>query len=63
MPSAKEYALYRGDEFVDLGTIKQLAKSRGIKESSLRFYCTASYLKRLEERNSTNALCLYEIKD
>lgn len=29
-----EYALYHGDEFIVMGTIKEIAKYRNIKESS-----------------------------
>lgn len=40
------YALYKGDEFLSLGTIKEIAKEMNIKESTIRFYNKPSYMKR-----------------
>ena len=42
----KEYALYYGDKFIDLGTKKYLANLLGIKEKSISFYMTPTYQKR-----------------
>jgi hypothetical protein len=33
----KTYALYRGDEFIDLGTIKELAARRGVSPSTIKY--------------------------
>ena len=41
-----EYALYKGDKFIDLGTKKKLAKLLGVKISTITFYATPSYRKR-----------------
>lgn len=38
MKRLKDYALYKGDEFVDLGTIKYLSKKYHIPEKTLRYY-------------------------
>lgn len=43
-----EFALYRGDEFIDIGTKKELAKLLGIKTSTLYRFLTPSYAKRQE---------------
>lgn len=40
----KEYAIYRGDTFVDLGTAKELAERLGVKENTI--YCYASKSKK-----------------
>ena len=45
------YALYKGDEFINLGSKKILAKFIGVKESTITFYATPTYKKRgLENR-------------
>ena len=34
----KTFALYRGDQFIDLGTIEYLANLLGVKERTIKFY-------------------------
>ena len=53
-----EYALYKGDELIIIGTIKEIADYLGIKEDSVRFYNTPSYKKRTSERNSRRLIKL-----
>ena len=45
----KEYALYKGDEFIAIGTIKELAKMQGVKEETIRYYTSKVYRKRTTE--------------
>jgi len=40
------YSLYRGDDFVDVGTAEELATRHGIKESSIVHMSTPSYHRR-----------------
>lgn len=40
------YAIYKGDEFIDLGTIKELSKKHNISEKTLYYYTMPSYKKR-----------------
>lgn len=40
------YALYKGDEFIDLGTIDYLAKILNVHTRTIRFYSTPTYQKR-----------------
>lgn len=42
----KEYALYRGDDLIIWGTIQKISDFTGIKQSSVRFLKTPSYIKR-----------------
>lgn len=42
----KEYALYKGDEIIGIGTVKELAKITNVKEKTIRFYLNPSYKKR-----------------
>lgn len=53
------YALYRGDEFVDVGTAEELAMKRGISPKSLRFKATPAY----HRRASDSAVKAYRIGD
>lgn len=43
-----EYAVYRGDEFVCLGTYKECAAHLGISPETVRFYGSPAHLKRSE---------------
>lgn len=47
MKIKKEYALYKGDKFLDLGTAEELAKKFNVKKETIKFYCTNTYLKRI----------------
>ena len=43
------YAVYKGDEFIDLGTKNELAKKLNIKPKSIGFMTTPSYKKRIKK--------------
>ena len=47
-----EYALYKGDEFITLGTIKEIAKFLGVSERTVHFYSTPTYRKRNQKGNA-----------
>ena len=42
MKAKRNYAVYRGDEFLDIGTAKELAKKFGVKEVTIKYWCTPS---------------------
>lgn len=44
-----EYAIYKGDKFIDIGTAKELAEKCNVKPETIEFYASPSYLKRLEK--------------
>lgn len=44
------FALYKGDEFIDLGTRKELAARHGIKPNTITFMASPAYAKRIEGR-------------
>lgn len=46
MKAKRDYALYKGDRFVDLGTAEYLSSLLGIKKKSLLFFATPTYRKR-----------------
>lgn len=55
----KEYALYKGDDFIMIGSLEELASYLGVKESSVYFYSMPAYRK----RNGDNALVVIRIED
>lgn len=52
----KIYALYKGEEILADGTIKEIAEKMGIKEKSLRFYRTPTYQHRAKNGKNRRAL-------
>ena len=46
---AKEYALYKGDKLLAIGTKKEIAKQLGVKPSTIGYYSRQSYAKRTSE--------------
>lgn len=42
----KEYALYKGEDCLAMGTIKEIAKQQNVKERTILFYGTPTYQKR-----------------
>lgn len=61
MYSKKEYALYKGDELLMIGTIREIAKSQNVKERTLYFYKTPSYLKRRSKSSTGNYKVLVKL--
>jgi len=46
MREAKEYALYKGEELLGMGTIRELAEKFNVKITTLYYYRTPTYLRR-----------------
>jgi hypothetical protein len=57
------YALYKGDRFIDLGTIKELSERLGITTATLWFYTSKAYEKRSEQKKSDNLKILIKIEE
>lgn len=51
----EEYALYKGEELLIIGTIKEIAKHEGVKEETIKFYKTPVYLNRVANRKRSRA--------
>ena len=54
-----EYAMYRGYQFIDLGTVAYLAEKYHKKKKSLKILATPSAHK----RSAKNSLLLYRIEN
>lgn len=50
----KEYALYKGDDILAIGTIPEIAKEMGVKRDTIAYYKTQAYQNRLKRRNALN---------
>lgn len=50
--SKRIYALYKGDNFIDIGTLEYLANKLGVKRKTIYFYSTPSYFKRVPDENN-----------
>ncbi len=51
------YALYKGDNFVDMGTAEDLAKAMNVKPKFIKYLASPANLKKIENRNnSKNAM-------
>lgn len=42
----QEYAVYKGDEFLFIGNVKEIAKKFEVKESTARFWTTLANRRR-----------------
>lgn len=42
----REYAIYKGDEFITIGTAKECAKELGVKSETIRWLSTPAAKKR-----------------
>lgn len=47
-----DYALYKGDEFLIVGSVEELARYLNVKTQTIKFFSYPSYLKRFEKDNN-----------
>ena len=45
------YAIYKGDDFIDLGTAEELSKKLGVKVNTIRYMATKAHHKRATSDN------------
>lgn len=50
-----EYALYKGDDLLSIGTMQQIAKELGVQYRTIYFYSTQAYKRKLTKRKVKNA--------
>lgn len=58
----KEYALYKGEQMVAVGTINEIAAERGVKPATIRFYMSGVYQRR-SKGEVNNRLQLIKLED
>jgi hypothetical protein len=61
---ARDYAVYKGDEFICLGTAEECAKRLKVKPDTVRYYSKPAYFRKLEKRGkSKSALVALVLED
>ena len=55
----KQYALYKGDEFLEIGTRQELAEYLGVSITTIDFYKSRAWL----DRSGYRSYVLVEVKD
>lgn len=65
MRTAKaEYAVYKGDQLLCIGTAEQCAEDLGVRPDTIRFYTTPAYQERINKRRrSKNARTAIRVDD
>lgn len=48
-----EYALYKGDTLIAIGTVREIAEQTGLSVHTIRYYGTPSYRKRAPGHHNT----------
>lgn len=56
---AAEYAVYKGDQFIDLGTADYLANKLGVPRKTIWYWTAPAYWK----KNKGNSLVAIRIED
>ena len=56
-----DYALYKGDKFINLGTLEELAKYLGVKKKTIQFYASNVWKNRSKDRD--NPYIAFKIED
>ena len=59
----KEYAIYKTDKLIHIGTAPECMQLLDIKLSTFRYYLTPSYKRRVEERNAKNFIMVVPLDD
>ena len=50
----KEYAVYKGDRFLTMGTGQECAEHLGVKPETIRWYTSPAYQRRLQKRKASD---------
>ena len=58
-----EYALYKGEECLAIGTREEICEEVNIKRKTFEYYRSNAYKKRLEHRKVKNAKVIIRIDD
>jgi DNA-binding NarL/FixJ family response regulator len=58
----KEYALFKGEQMVAIGTVEEIAEERGVKPKTIQFYKSKVYQRRAKSEVN-NRLQLIKLED
>jgi hypothetical protein len=63
MKAKVEYAIYKGDTFLFMGTAKECAEHFGIKANTIYFIATKTYKERMMKMKGNNYKYAISVKD
>lgn len=64
MTNLNEYALYKGEDILSIGTIKDIAKELNVLPETIKYYGTNAYKNKLaKRRKSKNVRELITLED
>lgn len=58
-----EYAMYKGEECLAIGTSNEICKQMNIKMQTFHYYRTNAYKDRINNRVSKNARIIIKLED
>lgn len=61
MKQRKEYALYKGENLIMIGTIDEIAKSQGVKRKTILYYQSPAHLRKNEKSHIGNYKVLVKL--
>jgi len=59
----KQYAVYKGEKLLVMGTAKECAEHLGIKPMTVYFYSSPAYMDRIADLNNTERKITVRIDD
>ena len=59
---AWEYAMYKGENILSIGTTKEICEEMGISIKTFQYYRTKAYKERLKNRKVKNARIIIKIE-
>ena len=61
MKQRKEYALYKGENLITIGTIHEIAKLQGVKRKTILYYQSPAHLRRNRKSHIGNYKVLVKL--
>lgn len=49
----KEYALYKGEDILSIGTVREIAEEQGVLIDTIKYYKTQAYQNKIAKRKRT----------
>jgi hypothetical protein len=57
------YAIYKGDDFVYMGTKKECAEHLGVMPRTICFYTTPTYRSRFKDNEDSQRIVVLKVED
>ena len=59
----KEYAAYKGEDLIAIGTVEEIAEELGKKIENIRWHTYPTAARRIEEKNLKNVFRMVRLED